>query len=388
MYSIQQHNTKGEKMASNIVDAYYDRMKNNIIEYAMILINRAFRSSKLSKKIYSNIINHYVNYFNCNVFKISDEVNDFINYHNIRHFRLNNIINYTILFIDKPNVRYNIEENAELIIKLAKILLVAIEIQIKTDVLINPSIKYANVLDDIFHENSTIFDDEFKHRIKDVEKEIKEKIKKNISDSKKFLATFKSNNFYLTYFNINEEYTLTNFMYDIKPLNKYLKTDVEDQIVKRELNKKFAIIQAELLSIFIMKWFFAKKEKRIFFIELPPGLIQEQELLTKLTDKLSNRHILPYVCLQINYNDIINNKEIVQDLKNRHFAIAVINAEKINEHKEYNTFNELVDYLFGNKILKSNNEYPREFCRSTNVKYIDTIVEQAKYVTEDSLLFS
>lgn len=375
-------------MSNNIVDAYYDRIKNNVVDYSTILINRAFRRKQLSKKTYVNIINHYIDDLNWNIIKISDDVDTFINDHNVSHFRLNNIINYTILYMDKENVRYNLEENADLIIKLAKMILVAVEIYVKTDVLINSSIKYANVLDEIIRQNSMLFDDDLKDRIKDVEKEIKEKIKANISASKKFLAKIKNNNFYLTFSNINDDYTLVKFNYEIKALNKYLKTDIEHQIVKKELNKRFTIIEAELLSILIMKWSFSRKEKRMFFIDIPLGFFQEQELVVKLIEKFSNKRILQYVCLRIKYSELLDNKEIVQELKNNYFKIAVMDAEKINEHKEHNTFNDLVDYLFGNEVLKTNNEYPREFCRDTNVKYIDETTCQAKYITEDRFMFS
>jgi|GEM_PF-2130118 len=371
-------------MEDNIIDIYYQRKKDNVTEYAKILIKNALDKKYMNVKLFQEIVEKYMDDDVGNNIKTTYKVNKFLHDNNIIYLKLRKIINYTINFIDNDKVVSDINENNDYIILISKIILFSLDINTKTNILENPKVRHSTVVDKILESNTKIYDNEFKDQIKKVQLELDEKIKENISDDKKFFKRVNNDKFNLSFGEIQPDFYNVKLNYEIKFLKKYLPNDINEQVINRKLNFDFTVIIAELLTIFILKLLLTEKKKLLFFIQLPEDFVENIDYLDELKQKLANPKVKERICLNIDYKSSLKNKEVIENLKILGFKIAIYDMNKIN-HNTY-LFKNTVDYLFLNSKLKNNSDDTIDFCNNNNLTFFDNILESKENVSENYLL--
>ncbi|MDD2376718.1 MAG: hypothetical protein PHD15_04890 [Clostridia bacterium] len=371
-------------MDDNIIDIYYQRKKDNVTEYAQILMKNALDKKYMNIKIFQEIVEKYMDDDVGNNIKTTYKVSKFLHDNEITYLKLRKIINYTINFIDNDKVVSDIYENKDYIILISKIILFSLDINTKTNILENPKIRYTTIVDEILENNTKIYDDEFKNQIKNVQLELEEKIKENISDDKKFFNRIRDDKFNLSFSEIQPNFYNVRLNYKMKSLEKYLPSEVKEQIIAKKVDFDFTIIIAEMLTIFIIKLLLIEKKLPIFFIKLPEDFIENEELLEELIKKLNNPEAKIKICLNIDYKSSLKNKEVIENLKKLGFKIAIYDMNKIN-HNTY-LFKNTVDYLFLNEQLKNNSNDTIDFCNNNNLTFFEDSLESSEYVSENYLL--
>lgn len=371
-------------MEYSIVDIYYQRNKNNVLEYTKVLIKYALDKKNLSVKSYKNIIEEYMN-DSLNVFiKSAYKVNKFLNENVVKDIKLKRIINYTINFIDDDKLKNDLDTNAYYIILLSKIILFSVEINQMSNIILHTSVKYNNVINNVLKSNLKIYDDEFKLIVKKAENEINQKLEKDLSDYRKFFNMIKDDKFYLNISKTNTSLYNIEINNNIKSLKKYLINDIDEQIkTKKDLNYNLTIITAELLSMLILKLLLAGKKDISFLITLPYEFIENVDYLDQFLEK-TNLHIVEnVVCLNIDYKSIIKNKEIVEALRNLGFKISIYDMNKLN-HNSY-IYKDTIDYITLNDELKTNSKDIEDFCKNNNLTLLD-LTTNKEYIKENYLL--
>ncbi len=342
-------------MENNIANAYYSRIKSNIIAYAEVLVSSTFEK-KVAKKVYASVIEKYIDDVNRKTIKLTPEAELFLNENNINHFKLNNIVNYVLTYTSDTKLKLNTYKYADTIILLSKLILISIDIHTRTNIFINNKISYANILNEIMDKNLKLFDKDLRKKIKKCEPEIKLKIKKNISDEKKFLSTFKGENFYLTYKIIDDTKVEAKINYEIKALNKYLKTDIESQILKKRLDIRFFYVALDLLSLIVIKSIFSKRGFEYFFIELPTDVLNQNILVEEIENLLSNERIKERIVFKIPYKEAMKNKSSLISFSARKLNIAIYGIETLDEKKDDILLNGLVTFILASKKFIDSNE--------------------------------
>ena len=369
-------------MENNIANAYYNRIKDNIIGYTETLVSATFEK-KVAKKVYAPVIENYIDDVNRKTIKLTEETEKFLSENNINHFKLNNIINYILTFTGDTRLKLNTYKYADTIFLLSKLILISIDIHTKTNIFINSKISYSNILNEIMNKNLKLFDKDLRKKIKSCEVEIKSKIKKNISDEKKFVATFKNENFYLTYSIIDDTKVEAKINYEIKALNKYLKTDIENQILKKRLDIKFFFVALDLLSLIVIKSIFSKRGFEYFFIELPSDVLNQDLLIEEIESILNNERIKERIIFKIPYKEAMKNKSKLVSFNARKLNIAIYDIETLDEKKDEILLNGLVTFILASKKFIDSNEK----LYVDNIKlFVEERNEMNMFIKEDDLL--
>jgi hypothetical protein len=160
--------------------------------------------------------------------------------------------------------------------------------------------------------------------------------------------------------------------------------EINEQITIKKLDYDFTIITADILTIFMLKLLLLENEKNTFVIKLPEDFIDNTDLLNELIEKLNSNRIKDKICLSIDYKSAFKNKEIVENLKELGFMIAIYNMNKLNHTTSL--FKDTVDYLFINEELKNNSIDVIDFCNNNGLIYFDESLESKEHIGEDYLL--
>jgi len=371
-------------MEDNIIDIYYQRKKDNVTEYAQVLMKNALDKKYMNIKIFQEIVEKYMDDDVGNNVKITYKVNKFLHDNEITYLKLRKIINYTINFIDNDKVVSDINENKDYIILISKIILFSLDINTMTNILENPKVRHKIIVDKILEGNIKVYDNEFKDQIKKVQLELEEKMKENITDDKKFFNRISNDKFNLSFSEIQPGYYNIRLNYEMKALKKYLPSEIKEQIITKKLNFDFTIIIAELLTILILKLLLIEKKNPIFFVKLPEDFIENIDFLDEFIEKLNNPKIKTKICLNIDYKSSLKNREVIERLKRVGFKLAIYDMNKIN-HNTY-LFKNTVDYLFLNEQLKNNSVDTIDFCNNNNLTFFEDSLESKEYVSENYLL--
>lgn len=371
-------------MSTNIIDIYYERKENNVIEYAKILIRNALDKKYMNVKIFQQIIKNYMNENLLDHIKTSYKVSKFLHENNVVNLKLRKVINYTINFLDDDKVIDDIYDNSEYIILIAKMILFSLQINEESNIILNPKVRYTNIIDNILEEHFKIYDDVFKEKILISQTELIDKIKENITDDRNFFKTICSSKFYIEFVKLKQEVYDVKFNYEIKALKKYMVNEINEQIVVKKLDYEFTIITADILAMFMLKLLLIENEKNTFVIKLPEDFIENIDLFNELIEKLNSYRIKDKICFNIDYKSAFKNKEIVENLKELGFKIGIYNMNKLN-HTTY-MFKDTVDYLFLNEELKNNSIDVIDFCNNNSLIYFDEALESKEHIDEDYLL--
>lgn len=379
-------------MGKNLINEYYLKKKKNILEYAIITKKSIENTYQTLKKIQSEniypIINQYIDDSDFSLERLQPQTIEFLNRNNITHYKFKNIVNYTILYINHDEIKNNIEQFSEEIILISKLLYLAFEMENKIDILLNEKVTYANVIRNILNENWKIYNEELTKQILKEEKVLKEKMKNNITANRNFFKQCKNENFYLTFnkYYTQDEETMyySKFHYQIKSLNKYKKADIEYQIEKKNLESIFCIIEAEILSMVLLKLVARRQKDFTMIIEIPKQVVETEELLQEIIEKFSNYKVKSKICFMIDYKVAIKNKVALQKIKEKNIQIALNNYMQTNISKDRELFEQYINYIM---LSRSNKEVEtEELLRNTNTKRIIDLMLNIKPLEDKELL--
>lgn len=368
-------------MEKNLINEYYLKKKKNIFDYVRITKKslEATHSSlrRISLEQIYPIINRYIDDSDFSLERIHFQTVEFLNRNNISHYKFKNIVNYTILYIDTDEIKNNLEQYTEEIILISKLLYLAFEMENKIDILQNEKVTYASVVKNILNENWKLYDEELTKQILKQEKELKENMKFNIMTNRNFFKQLKNDNFYLTfdkYFTQEEETVyISKFHYKIKTLNKYKKADIEYQIEKKKLEATFCVIEAEILSMILLKLIAKRQKDFIMLIKIPKLVLENEDCLNEIISKFSNYKVKSKISFLIDYKVAMKNKNALQKIKEQNIKITLKENGPINHNKDKEIFEQYIDYIILNR---SNKEVEtEELLRTTNtIKIVDLML--------------
>lgn len=370
-------------MEINIADAYFNRIKQNISGYTELLL-ASTSEKKIPKKAYESVISKYIEDVNFKTIKLTEDTEKFLGENCLNHYKLNNIVNYFLTYTEESKYKINTYKYANAIILTSKMLLIAIEVHTKTNIFINEKITYANLLNEIMDSNAKLYDKTLRRLVKKAEPKLKSMIKKNISDEKKFVSIFRNENFYLTYRIIDDNKVEVSTKYEIKALNKYMKSDIEKQIIKDNLDIKFFFVGLDLLQLTAIKALFSKRGFEYFFVELPIECLTDEKLIKKIDQMMKNEKVRNRIIFKVKYKDAMKNKSKLAIFKEKNINIAVYGFETLDESKDEAILNGLVKYILASKQFIDSNE--RLYVNNISLFVQENTVENL-YITEEELLY-
>ena len=176
-------------MNINIIDIYYNKKTEDILEYAIEILNDTKLKQKSTLSDLKNIIHSYIIDDMKDRIKISYISEKFMNSYNIFHYKLKNITNYIINYSKKIN-KEELEKKSEYILMLSSVMLFATELDIKSNIFLNDKIKYQEVVNKTLKENRKILKKEVVNIIKEKSSILTSKIKQNVSRQRIFFKKF------------------------------------------------------------------------------------------------------------------------------------------------------------------------------------------------------
>lgn len=368
-------------MELNIIDIYYIRRENSVIEYAKILIKNALDKKYMNVKVFDQIIKNYINE---SQIKTSYKVSKFLHDNNIVNLKLRKIINYTINYLDDDDVISDIYKNKDYIILISKMILFSLQINDETNIILNPKVRYTNVINNILEKSLKIYEEDFKEKILISQTELNEKIKENITDDRKLFKILSNNKLYIDFIKLTSDIYKVRFNYDIKALKKYMLNEINEQIKVEKLDYDFTIIASDMIAVLMLKLLLIENNKIIVILKLPEDFIDNIDLLNILIENLHSTRIKDRICLNIDYKSAFRNRPIVENLKTLGFKIGIYDMKKLN-HTTY-LFKDTTDYLFIDDELKNNSADIIEFCNNNNLTVFEEKLDSKDSIKEDYLL--
>ena len=371
---------------NDIIAKYIENSKNSIINISNVLEdNIEFLDNNLwsSKEEFNEIINKVVNIYYDKYYLYKENnfenINKYIKFSNSINRKLKTIL---LAIIDY----YESIDNAKVINqKESSILYLTILIYISL-VLYNTKFNLIEEPKGIEKTINNIIDNFAKIRFnknKDLNNII-ETIKDDVVKNNEFRNTLdslmnkESHNAYINLSKENKYYKVL-YEYDIDALDEYDGKDIRIVINELDIFKKFMFMSFDLAYYTSFKLL----EKGLDYKLLLP--INKDDIDNETLDKLlenKNDLIVSNILLTVDFEDIENNYEFVNNIKKRSVGIA-INVNKNFESENYNMFMNVLDIVVEEEFLSINNRY-LEIWKDMNINFI--IKNMDKKVTEKELL--
>lgn len=370
-------------MNINIIDIYYNKKTEDILEYAIEILNDTKLKQKSTLSDLKNIIHSYIIDDMKDRIKISYISEKFMNSYNIFHYKLKNITNYIINYSKKIN-KEELEKKSEYILMLSSVMLFATELDIKSNIFLNDKIKYQEVVNKTLKENRKILKKEVVNIIKEKSSILTSKIKKNVSRQRIFFKKLEDNNFLVICRHINKDKNTD--IYDMeltiknKRLSKYNQKIVQEQlnICKNHLN----ILYTKIFNIhkLVIKMQYMKSKDVRFILDIPNECIPNVTTFSKVLKLLNDEKIYSHVIIKVPYENYEKNFETYK--LNKLIPVAVYNIKKIKK-----SILKTVDYMILDKFDEKR-EDEILFAKENKIKIIDDkfLIQSNEELNESDLL--
>lgn len=371
---------------NDIIAKYIENSKNSIINISNVLEdNIEFLDNNLwsSKEEFNEIITKVVNIYYDKYYLYKENnfenINKYIKFSNSINRKLKTIL---LAIIDY----YESTDNIKIITQKESSILYLTILMYVSLVLYNTKFNLIEEPKGIEKTINNIIDNFAKIRFnknKDLNNII-ETIKDDVVKNNEFRNTLdslmnkESHNAYINLSNENKYYKVL-YEYDIDALDEYDGKDIRIVINELDIFKKFMFMSFDLAYYTSFKLL----EKGLDYKLLLP--INKDDIDNETLDKLlenKNDLILSNILLTVDFEDIENNYEFVNNIKKRSVGIA-INVNKNFESENYNMFMNVLDIVVEEEFLSINNRY-LEIWKDMNINFI--IKNMDKKVTEKELL--
>lgn len=371
---------------NDIIAKYIENSKNSIINISNVLEdNIEFLDNNLwsSKEEFNEIITKVVNIYYDKYYLYKENnfenINKYIKFSNSINRKLKTIL---LAIIDY----YESTDNIKIITQKESSILYLTILMYVSLVLYNTKFNLIEEPKGIEKTINNIIDNFAKIRfnknkdLNNIIETIKDDVEKNnefrnILDS---LMNKESHNAYINLSNENKYYKVL-YEYDIDALDEYDGKDIRIVINELDIFKKFMFMSFDLAYYTSFKLL----EKGLDYKLLLP--INKDDIDNETLDKLlenKNDLIVSNILLTVDFEDIENNYEFVNNIKKRSVGIA-INVNKNFESENYNMFMNVLDIVVEEEFLSINNRY-LEIWKDMNINFI--IKNMDKKVTEKELL--
>lgn len=371
---------------NDIIAKYIENSKNSIVNISNVLEdNIEFLDNNLwsSKEEFNEIITKVVNIYYDKYYLYKENnfenINKYIKFSNSINRKLKTIL---LAIIDY----YESTDNIKIITQKESSILYLTILMYVSLVLYNTKFNLIEEPKGIEKTINNIIDNFAKIRFnknKDLNNII-ETIKDDVVKNNEFRNTLdslmnkESHNAYINLSNENKYYKVL-YEYDIDALDEYDGKDIRIVINELDIFKKFMFMSFDLAYYTSFKLL----EKGLDYKLLLP--INKDDIDNETLDKLlenKNDLILSNILLTVDFEDIENNYEFVNNIKKRSVGIA-INVNKNFESENYNMFMNVLDIVVEEEFLSINNRY-LEIWKDMNINFI--IKNMDKKVTEKELL--
>ena len=371
---------------NDIIAKYIENSKNSIVNISNVLEdNIEFLDNNLwsSKEEFNEIITKVVNIYYDKYYLYKENnfenINKYIKFSNSINRKLKTIL---LAIIDY----YESIDNAKVINqKESSILYLTILIYISL-VLYNTKFNLIEEPKGIEKTINNIIDNFAKIRfnknkdLNNIINGIKDDVIKN-NEFRKILDSLMNKESHNAYINLSKDnnYYKVLYEYDIDALDEYDGKDIRIVINELDIFKKFMFMSFDLAYYTSFKLL----EKGLDYKLLLP--INKDDIDNETLDKLlenKNDLIVSNILLTVDFEDIENNYEFVNNIKKRSVGIA-INVNKNFESENYNMFMNVLDIVVEEEFLSINNRY-LEIWKDMNINFI--IKNMDKKVTEKELL--
>lgn len=371
---------------NDIIAKYIENSKNSIINISNVLEdNIEFLDNNLwsSKEEFNEIINKVVNIYYDKYYLYKENnfenINKYIKFSNSINRKLKTIL---LAIIDY----YESTDNIKIITQKESSILYLTILMYVSLVLYNTKFNLIEEPKGIEKTINNIIDNFAKIRFnknKDLNNII-ETIKDDVVKNNEFRNTLdslmnkESHNAYINLSKENKYYKVL-YEYDIDALDEYDGKDIRIVINELDIFKKFMFMSFDLAYYTSFKLL----EKGLDYKLLLP--INKDDIDNETLDKLlenKNDLIVSNILLTVDFEDIENNYEFVNNIKKRSVGIA-INVNKNFESENYNMFMNVLDIVVEEEFLSINNRY-LEIWKDMNINFI--IKNMDKKVTEKELL--
>lgn len=371
---------------NDIIAKYIENSKNSIINISNVLEdNIEFLDNNLwsSKEEFNEIITKVVNIYYDKYYLYKENnfenINKYIKFSNSINRKLKTIL---LAIIDY----YESTDNIKIITQKESSILYLTILMYVSLVLYNTKFNLIEEPKGIEKTINNIIDNFAKIRFnknKDLNNII-ETIKDDVVKNNEFRNTLdslmnkESHNAYINLSNENKYYKVL-YEYDIDALDEYDGKDIRIVINELDIFKKFMFMSFDLAYYTSFKLL----EKGLDYKLLLP--INKDDIDNETLDKLlenKNDLIVSNILLTVDFEDIENNYEFVNNIKKRSVGIA-INVNKNFESENYNMFMNVLDIVVEEEFLSINNRY-LEIWKDMNINFI--IKNMDKKVTEKELL--
>lgn len=371
---------------NDIIAKYIENSKNSIVNISNVLEdNIEFLDNNLwsSKEEFNEIITKVVNIYYDKYYLYKENnfenINKYIKFSNSINRKLKTIL---LAIIDY----YESTDNIKIITQKESSILYLTILMYVSLVLYNTKFNLIEEPKGIEKTINNIIDNFAKIRFnknKDLNNII-ETIKDDVVKNNEFRNTLdslmnkESHNAYINLSNENKYYKVL-YEYDIDALDEYDGKDIRIVINELDIFKKFMFMSFDLAYYTSFKLL----EKGLDYKLLLP--INKDDIDNETLDKLlenKNDLIVSNILLTVDFEDIENNYEFVNNIKKRSVGIA-INVNKNFESENYNMFMNVLDIVVEEEFLSINNRY-LEIWKDMNINFI--IKNMDKKVTEKELL--
>ena len=371
---------------NDIIAKYIENSKNSIVNISNVLEdNIEFLDNNLwsSKEEFNEIITKVVNIYYDKYYLYKENnfenINKYIKFSNSINRKLKTIL---LAIIDY----YESTDNIKIITQKESSILYLTILMYVSLVLYNTKFNLIEEPKGIEKTINNIIDNFAKIRFnknKDLNNII-ETIKDDVVKNNEFRNTLdslmnkESHNAYINLSKDNNYYKVL-YEYDIDELDDYDGKDIRIVINELDIFKKFMFMSFDLAYYTSFKLL----EKGLDYKLLLP--INKDDIDNETLDKLlenKNDLIVSNILLTVDFEDIENNYEFVNNIKKRSVGIA-INVNKNFESENYNMFMNVLDIVVEEEFLSINNRY-LEIWKDMNINFI--IKNMDKKVTEKELL--
>lgn len=370
----------------DIIDEYIDISKKhlntiliNLESNIEFLDNNLWKDSNEFKNLVADIVNIYYDkyyLYNSNDFKIIDK---YIKFNNKINRKLKTIILSIIEYFEKNQIENKIEKDEESILYLTILIYLSLILYEKDYNLIDTPKKIEkeinNVIDNFrdirFKREKNLFD--LINNIKDI-------IISNNNFNKLInkLNTKDSHNYFIKINNKLNLYKVI-YEYDIKELNDYNELDIN--IVNNKINITNILngISYDLAYFTVFKML-KNGINNILLFKISKEEILNDKILDYMTKR--NKKINDNIKFLIDYEDIKNNYELVNKIKDKGIDIY-IEINKVIETDNYNMFMDINNVIVPEEFLSLNEKYV-EIWKDMNMNFI--IKDLKDKVEEKNLL--
>lgn len=366
-------------MENDIISLFLIRKKQNISKYSDTFLKYTLKSNANLEKIIAKIVDIYIGNYYLETNTDFSLLTQYFEVGQTKESLMKNVLLSSILFYKNNGLENQIKSDIKNIVILSNAIFLALSTDEYTNEFKNSSVNIDTRINNFF----TLYLPKLKineEEIEQIKEELMVQLKKDISAEKKFWKCLIDTNYIINFMHDlkNENYYLVDYHYDIKLLNRYDREQVEKISLTKGIFDDILTIYLEKLSVFILKDLMFKNYNDKFFINIYCDYFNKNKDLINLDRIFYNDIVKSKIVFCFNMNDISENINILNDLHNKNYLLALTNID-YDAIINIDTFN-LFNYVFiSSDILSKYDEYKQIW----DIKNINFILDNNEYLQVD-----